>query len=221
MSIVTIRGLLGTSAPEIGKQVADRIQADYVDREIIAQVAQRLRRPEDDVIAKEMPPSKLLGRITEALQNSLAFGVGFEGVYLPSWEIPLDDTRYLQCLESVIKELAQSKSLVIRGRGSHFILRDYPQALHILLVAPMEVRLKRVMASLKLDPQAARQEIDRQDSSGRQFIKRYFKAELEDPVYYDLVVNTGFLSEEAAVSIIIDALAFKDPTVKGLSRARS
>ena len=35
MSVVTIRGRLGSGAPEIGKLVADKLHADYVDREII------------------------------------------------------------------------------------------------------------------------------------------------------------------------------------------
>jgi cytidylate kinase len=98
---------------------------------------------------------------------------------------------------------------VIRGRGSQFILKDYPETLHVLVVAPPEVRLKRVMEDLKLDQEAANQEIARFDNSRHQFIKRYFQAEMGDPEYYDLVINTERLSFEASASIIVDALAFK------------
>lgn len=34
MPVVTIRGRLGSGVPEIGRQVADRLRVDYVDREI-------------------------------------------------------------------------------------------------------------------------------------------------------------------------------------------
>jgi hypothetical protein len=212
MSLLTIRGQLGSGAPEIGRQVADVLHANYVDREIIAEVAARLHRREKDVIAKEMLPSHLLGRIAEALERAAPFGVGFEGAYLPAWEMPLNDTRYLQALKSVVGELARSQPLVIHGRGGQFILRDDPKAFHVQVVAPLEVRVKRVMQDLKLDPESAKQEIARFDSSARQFIKRYFQAELEDPVYYDLVVNTKSLSFQAAASIVVDALSFKDRT---------
>jgi hypothetical protein len=210
MSLVTIRGQLGTGSPEIGRLVADQIKADYVDREIIAEVAARLQRKEQDVIAKETPPSGLLGRITEALEHSASIDVGFEGAYLPAWEIPLNDTRYLKTLESVVRELAQKPPLVIRGRGSHFILKDYPRSLHVLIVAPLKVREKRVMESLHLDAEAAKKEISRTDNSSREFIKRYFKAEMEDPKRYDLVINTEHLRFEAAASIVVHALSFKD-----------
>jgi cytidylate kinase len=219
MSIITIRGQLGAGASEIGRLVADKLHVDYVDREIIAEVAARLHRQEQDVIAKEMLPSGLLGRIAEALERSAPFGVGFEGAYLPAWQIPLDDSRYLQALESVVRELARSQSLVIQGRGSQFILRDYPGALHVQVVAPLEVRLKRAMQDLELDQEAAKQEIARFDNSNRRFVRRYFQAEVEDPVYYDLVINTGRLSFEAAASIVVDALPFKDQTLAGQNRA--
>ncbi len=209
MPIVTIRGQLGSGAPEVGRFVAERLRVDYVDREIIAEVASRLHREEKEVLAKEMPPSTLLGRIAEALEHSYTFGDGMAGAYLPIGQIPLDDARYLQALETVIRELARGQSLVILGRGSQFILKGYPETLHVLVVAPFEVRVRRVMHDLNLDPEAAKLEIARFDSSLRQFAKKYFKMELEDPVFYDLVINTERLSFEAAASIAVDTLSLR------------
>jgi cytidylate kinase len=208
MALVTIRGQLGSGAPEMGRQIAKQLHADYVDREIIAEVAARLRRQEQDVMEKEMPPGTLLGRIAEVLAVAGSYGVGegFGGAYLPTWEMPLNDDRYFKALESVVKELAQTRPLVIMGRGSQFILRDQPDTLHVLVVAPHEVRVKRVMQALGIDMETANQEIARIDGSHKEFIKRYFHAELEDPMHYDLVLNTGRLSLEAAASTVVSAL---------------
>ena len=63
----------------MGKHLAERLQADYIDREIIAQVAARLNRQEREVIAKEMPPTDVLGRIAEALEHSFVFGDAMAG----------------------------------------------------------------------------------------------------------------------------------------------
>jgi cytidylate kinase len=219
MSLITIRGQLGSGAPEIGRQVADRLGVDYVDQEIIAGVATRLHLREEEVMEKEMPPSNLLGRISEALDRGLAYGMVYlEGAYLPVWEIPLDDTGYLQALESVVRELARGRSLVIQGRGSQFILREDPQALHVQAVASPEVRVKRIMQDRKLNQEIAKQEIARFDNSARRFVKRYFQAELEDPVHYDLVINTERISFEAAASIVVNALAIKNGTLNGPSK---
>ena len=214
MSVVTIRGQLGSGASEVGRQIADRLHVDYVDREIIAKVAERLRWSKQGVMQKEIPRGSLLMRIADALGRAAPF----EGVGLPVWEIPLDDIHYLQGLESVIKDLAKSGAIVIRGRGSQFILRDHPEAFHVLLVAPLEVRVKRVMENRKLDEESAKKEIARFDNARREFSKRYFHAELEYPVHYDLVINTQYFSFEAAASIVVDALRFKNLTVGGQPR---
>jgi hypothetical protein len=202
---------LGSGAPEIGRKVADKLHFDYVDREIIAEVAARLQREERDVVAKEMPPGTLLGRILEALTSNYG-GDALGGGYLPPELIPLGDTRYVGALESVVRGLARGESIVIRGRGSQFILKEYPGSLHVLIVAPLEVRVERVMRNLKLDQETARQEIARFDSSRHEFVKRYFQAELEDPLRYDLVINTGRLSFDAAVSNIINAFRSRTRT---------
>ena len=214
MSVVTLRGLLGSGAPEVAKQIADQLQADYVDREIIAEVAARLQRKEEEVKAKETPPTGFLGRIAEALEHNYAFGDGLAGAYLSLGDIPLDDTRYLQALKSVITELAQSQPLVILGRGSQFILRDFPGALHVLVLAPVEVRMERVMLDRHLDRESAKLEIERSDKSLREFIRRYFKGEMEDPVHYDLAINTAGFSFQAAASMVVDALRFKEQRIR-------
>jgi cytidylate kinase len=215
MPVITIRGQMGSGAPEIGKRLADRLHIDYVDREIIAGVAARLNYPEKKIEKQEMPPTTIIGRITDALGHS--YPVAGSGdmnmpvpMYLPAWQIPLDDPGYLAGLEAVIRELAASQSIVICGRGSQFILKDSPSVFHVLVVAPLKTRAARVMTDLKVNEKVAMQEITHFDSSRREFIKRYFKADLEDSVNYDLVVNTERLSFEDVVSIIIDALSLRD-----------
>jgi cytidylate kinase len=209
MPVVTIRGKLGSWAPEIGRLISQKLRIDYIDREIIAEVCNRLHLQERDVIAKEMPPATLRGRIAEAFARGYPAGVGFEGASLPFWQIPLDDNRYLEALRSLIGELAKNKDMLVYGRGSQFILKDFPHTLHISAVAPLPVRVKRVMESEKIDEAAAKHEISRFDNSAREFIKRFFNAEMEDPIHYDLVLNTQALSQEAAANIAIEALKCK------------
>jgi len=206
MAVITIRGKLGSGAPEIGKLVANSLQVDYIDREIIAEVAARLNLQEQEVLAKEMPPTRLHERIAEALARGYAIGDGIQGAYLPVWQIPFDDSRYVEALSSFIRELART-GCVIYGRGSQFILKNEPGAIHISVVAPYYIRLRRVMDTMHLpNEECARKEINRSDSSGREFARRFFGTDPEDPEHYHLVINTGRLSYESAASIILEAV---------------
>ncbi len=216
MPVITIRGQLGSGAPEIGRLVADVLHIDYIDREITARVSELLDRGEQDVMAKEMPPSSILGRIAEGWEHvpPLSASPSSTDMHLsaclPNWEKPIGDTSYLAGLHSVIRQLPKGKSVVIRGRGSQFILRDIPGAFHVLVVAPLDIRVKRVMESLKVNEKNAKKEIAAFDGRRREFIKRYFRTELEDPVNYDLVINTERLDFETAASIVVNALPLKD-----------
>jgi len=206
--IITIRGQHGSGSAEIGEQIAHALDIDYVDREIMAGVAERLQLPSESIAEKEMPPSTLLGRIAEAMLQAPYLGEGTgAGIYLPLYEIPLDDTRYLAGLEYVINKLASSRSIVIRGRGSQFILKDVVGAFHILVVASLETRVKRIMDRFKLTEEDARKEISRFDEGSREFVRRYFKANIWDPVNYDLVINTTRLGIESSVSVILNAVS--------------
>jgi cytidylate kinase len=210
MPVITIRGKLGSGAPEIGKMLSEILKWDYIDREILAQVATRLNLQENEVIAKEMPPVSLRERIEEALQKGYATGVGAQGAYLPISQIPLDDTRYLAALTSLVKEVAQGRS-VIYGRGSQFILREHPHTINVSIVAPFKTRLSRTMERLKVNEDKAKQEMNRFDNAAREFLKRYFGAEMEDPTCYDIVLNTERLTFEMASTIIIETLRLREP----------
>jgi cytidylate kinase len=200
---------MGSGAPEIGKLAAALLKVDYVDREIIAEVAAAINRSDIEIMAKERPSTNLLERIGEALAQS-AIRRGVASAYLSTSAMPLDDKRYLKGLTSVIRELAKTQRIVIRGRGSQFILKDYPRALHVFVIAPLKMRVTRVMTDLKLDEKEAKKEIVNSDSSRREFTRSYFHAELEDPVLYDLVINTKNLNFKAAASIIANALRNKE-----------
>ena len=209
MPVITIRGKLGSWAPEIGKGLAQRLHIDYIDREIISEVSSRLNLQEQDILAKEMPPTGLRGRIAEALARGYSVGDGIQGVTLPFWQMPLDDGSYIEAITSFIRELAADHSVVIYGRGSQFILKNHFQALHVSAVAPFEVRLKRVMDSLHLSEIRAKQEMNRFDNSAREFMKRFFNAEMEDPTHYDIVINSQNFDLDKAVDLAVQALNCK------------
>jgi len=76
----------------------------------------------------------------------------------------------------------------------------------MLVVAPLETHTKRTMQSTGMDRESAEKEIVHYDGSRREFIKRYFKAEMEDPVHYDMVLNTEHFSVHDAATMIIGVI---------------
>jgi cytidylate kinase len=211
MPVITIRGLTGSGASDIGREVARMIKGDYVDRQVIAEVAELLKRPHKQVEAKERISPDLFKRIRRQLRRAIAGSHKIDSAYMRTWEDPLDDADYLDALESVIRDLATEENMVMVGRGSQFILRNNRGVLHVLVIAPMEDRLNKVMTDLNVIRDEAIRYIEDNDSGRRAFVERFFQAEMEDPQHYDLVINTKHISYDAAARLIVAAAGEKDP----------
>jgi cytidylate kinase len=212
MTVITIRGQLGSGAPQIGKLCAGTLNLEYLDREIINRIAERLERPRQQIIAKEIFPVTLAERIARIIKEDMTGSRPLRGPSLDEDGPPLDNARYMKGLKSVIRGLARSESVVINGRGSQFFLKNHPGALHILTVAPLELRVKRVMKDYELAEEPAMDKITRYDNNRREFIKKYFKENLEDPIHYDMTINTAYLSYDSAASIITRVVVLKGVT---------
>ncbi len=211
MPVITIRGLTGSGASEIGREVARLIDGDYVDRQVIAEVAELLKRPEEQIEAKEQIPPGLFDRIVGPLRKIISGSGKIDSAYMRTWEEPLDDAEYISALEAVIRDLALDQNIVIVGRGSQHILRNNKSVLHVLVIAPIEDRINRVMTENKMEREEAMRHIEETDSSRKAFIQRFFQKEIENPLLYDLVINTRYITNESAANLITSAASEKNP----------
>jgi cytidylate kinase len=211
MPVITMRGLTGSSASEIGREVARLINGDYVDRQVIAEVAELLKRPEEQIEAKEQITTGLFDRIVGPLRKIISGSGKIDSAYMRTWEEPLDDTEYISALEAVIRDLALDQNIVIVGRGSQHILRNNKSVLHVLVIAPIEDRINRIMTEKKMEREEAMRHIEETDSSRKAFIQRFFQKEMENPLLYDLVINTKYITNESAANLIINTASEKNP----------
>jgi cytidylate kinase len=211
MPVITLRGQTGSGASDIGHEVARLIKGDYVDRQVIAEVAELLRRPKEQVEDKERSSPDLFKRIMDPLRRVLARSGRIESAYSRTWEEPLDDHEYINALESVVRDLSTEENIVMVGRGTQFILRNNRAVLHVLIVAPLEERLNRVMKDLDAPREEALRYIEENDAGRRSFVQKFFQADMEDPQHYDLVLNTRYLDSHSVARLIVAAAAEKDP----------
>jgi cytidylate kinase len=91
----------------------------------------------------------------------------------------------------VVRMLALIGKVIVVGRGSALVTADLPQAIHIRLVAPESQRVLWMMKRFKLSKEDARQAMAKQDADRRKLIKLFFHRDIEDPLLYDIVWNTG------------------------------
>jgi cytidylate kinase len=88
-----------------------------------------------------------------------------------------------------------------RAGGGSALLRDFPRVLHVYMVAPEDVRVRRVMEHRWLREGPARELIAQSAALRSGFYRSYFDADWSDPLEYHLTVNSGRLGP-AAVELV-------------------
>ena len=124
---------------------------------------------------------------------------------------------YQDILETVIFEVSRKNQGIVIGHGSQFLLRDFSCALHVLIHAPLEQRVHRIMEQQSLDRDTAEKLVEKNDNAQKGFFQYAFNMQWDDPTLYDLVINPGKLGPDAAVKLIVEAASPENMNTCSLS----
>ena len=206
MPIVTIARETGAGGADVGRLIADRLGADLVDGSLIDEGARRLQLPREEVEGEDEQPRSLIGR----LLRGMALAEGPIGTETALGEgVPGDRHDAVVALTAqVIREAARSGNVVIVGRGACFVLADRPDAIHVFLCAPVEVRVRRLVSLWSTDEVTARRRLLADDARRRAYVREVHDREWREPLNYDLSIDTGRVGFEDAAEIIL-ALAVR------------
>ena len=211
MPVITIGRQFGAGGATVGRMLADRLKADFLDSRIIDEVARRLQLPKEEVEAEDEQPGSLLARLLVALGSASTEPLipAETTAWTPPNADPTFDTRkaVLQITQHVIQEAARSGNVVIVGRGGAYLLRDLPGALHVFLRAPDTVRVKAVKDRLHVtSDEEAKRRLKQTEENWTAYIRQVYGHDRTHPAHYDMVLDTGRLGYEATVEAIVAAL---------------
>ncbi|MDD5723799.1 MAG: cytidylate kinase-like family protein [Syntrophales bacterium] len=190
--VVTISRETASIANELVQRISQELKLDVIDGKIIHEVAKSVRMSD-----------KVVSYLDEKTRS-----------ILDNWILYLKTTRFLRAdqyvrhLTKVVAAIGEQGGALIIGRGANLILPP-EETLRVRFIAPMEVRTRNMMQETGINEKEAKQQILLKDAERRDSVKKNFKVDIEDPSYYDLVINTEFLGTEQIVGIIKSALKSK------------
>ena len=106
-------------------------------------------------------------------------------------EIFFTEDRYLKTTQEIMRKLASQSRVIFLGRGSQVIFKDRQDALHLRLVAPLDVRVKRIAAMLNVSMKEANKNIVDVDKSRASYLRDFYSVDVNDANFYHLTINTG------------------------------
>ena len=187
MAILTISREYGSGGREIGRQVSRELGYSYVDRSV------------------------LLEEIRRAGEQWEKWSETFDEHRPTVWEkYDWSFKGFAALIQSVILQEALKDNVVIMGRGANVLLSGIPYALRVRVHAPFGERISRIVTRESVDRETARWLIEKTDSERAGFIHVIYGRRWDDPVEYDMTIDTAGGSLDAVSASIAAALKKRD-----------
>ena len=189
---ITIAREPGSGGAIIAKAVADKLGFELVDKQIIEEIAKSVKRRKEVIASLD---EKTRGAVEDLLDSVLD----------PEY---VNEEKYISELFKIVIAYAHQGQVVILGRGANFIT-PFAKGLHVNIVAPYTVRVKRAMDFEGLSREKAREVIARVERERSDFVKRYISSDIKKRNAYDLTLNTTYFRINEARDITIEAFKQK------------
>jgi cytidylate kinase len=203
MRAITISRQYGSGGGEVAARLAKRLQWQLIDHEIVAQVAHQLGITEEEAGMYDEHVEGFIARALNALQIAMP-------VLPPSPTSPAQyELIYNEAVKNVVETAAKTGHVVIVGRTAQVFLANRRDVLHVRIVAPLQQRISYVARREGLDDAAAQGRVQFKDRDRDRYIQTQHGRDINDPMLYDLVINTGVLDLDSAVDLALLALERK------------
>jgi hypothetical protein len=171
-----------------GREPGGAVPWRVFDRELVQKVLEEHDLP--DRVAAFMPEDRM-SEISDILDELFGFR-------------PSSRALVRRTAETIL-HLAELGNAILIGRGGNLITRSLPGAFHVRLVGSREQRILHAATALELDAAAASAYVRSQDLGRKRYVEKYYAEDIDDPLLYDLVINTDRVPYREAAAIIADA----------------
>jgi cytidylate kinase len=190
---VTLSRQTGSGASAVAEKLAGFLQSHYpekcpwtvFDKNLMEQVMDEHHLPKR--MAEFLPEDR-----TSAIDDMMEELLGLH---------PSASTVVYQVTETIL-HLVELGHVILMGRGANAITAKLPQVVHVRVVGSMEARTDRVRRLRHCDAKSAAGFIKRSDQGRARYLQRYFHRDIDDPLLYDLVINTDRIALDSAARLI-------------------
>jgi cytidylate kinase len=205
MPVITVSRLTGSGGATIGQRLAERIGADYLNTQIIREVARRLGISEASATVYNERAEPFIERLSRVLWTATP---ALAPIGSSAADLPFQSTTqmFVEITQQIVREAALTDNVVIFGHGAQFILANRPGVLHIRFVAPFASRVERVMHREGLGRAAAERRIQDEDRRRADSIRQFYHADWYAPDPFHLILNSALLDEDSCIQLVLHAV---------------
>jgi cytidylate kinase len=201
MAVIALYKNFASGGREIGRLLARELGYQYVDKALFQKIAEGLHVSEGTLESFEQSREYRISNLFANLfsKRYIQRIVGYD-------KTVVEENEYQDRLRSLILGVAKEDGAVIIGRAAHYFLRDMKNCYRFRLIAPTECRKKYAVEKLGVTPSQAQRVLERRDRNHAWFHRSVCGEDYDSPLLFHLTVNTGMMSLEKAVGIMLSVV---------------
>ena len=203
--VITINRELGSGGRTVGRKLAEKLNVPFYDKALINELKKKFNLDTEQI---EKLKSGKSDWWREFINSALYLGQGMnelwyyqrmtgkEGFLVTSSDMFNQD-------KEILTRVAEEESCIVAGRSGFSVFANHPNHLSILIQAPLEHRIQRIMTKQELTREEAEKIIKKVDEMRENYVKKYSGTSRYDTRNYDLVINMEGKTEDEAVDLIL------------------
>ena len=199
--LITISREFGAGASELAALLGARLGWRVLDADIPLEVAKRFGVVPDSLEQWDEHAPSLFEKIGKSLMLSSP-----DLVIDPDVAARPEAREIAEATRHVLLDAAATPPLIVVGHGAQAIFRERPHTLHLRLVAPLAVRVQRIVARRSLAEKDATATAVRVDHERAHYVKEYLGCDVRDPLLYALQINTGTVTMTEALALVLNLI---------------
>jgi cytidylate kinase len=198
---ITISRQTGARGRSIGEKLQNALRArnpkapapwTLFDKNLVKKILEDHDLPAD---LEKFMPDDAVGELEGSINEIL-------GRHPSHWQL------FENTVETIARVCRMGNCIVV-GRGANKITRGFSNVLHVRFIGSNDLRIHRINDIMDISRKEAERYIKDEDTARRKYMKQHFHCDIDDPLLYDLVINTDLLDDDTVVNILISAVEGK------------
>ncbi len=201
--VIAINRELGSGGRTVGEKLAAKLGVEFYDKALVKALEEKYHLTVEEIEnLKERKNnwwsdfSRVVSVGETMRQQYYSVAVGDEPKLVTTQQI-------FKIEKEMLLAMAENGSCVITGRSGFFVFRHHPNHINVLIQAPMEKRIQRLMKKQNMSAEEAEKTIRRIDKMRDNYVTKYTGESRYDTRNYDLVINMDSINEDDAAALIM------------------
>lgn len=200
--IITINRECGSGGGKIARLLGEKLGVKVYDRSMLDSIAEQFDMTIEHIERVKAQKTNWWSDFCQFYKQFGAFS------HTPNDESKVTPIKLYNAEAELLRNLAEKESCIIIGRAGFYIFRDYPNALHLLIIAKREARIDRLSKKQNLTTEEAAKMADNVDEARDTFVKNVSGSSRHDARNYNLTLDVTGLQPEKVIDPLISYIHF-------------